>query len=261
MTGRAALAFVALTALAMAMFPELNALIAAHPALAGWPPAGRFLALYAPYAIAIAVLGTHARLWSRLPRDAVWYVLLLSLAMAHVALPWIGGSLGQFALAAPMLKLALLAVPVAFLLRVTPRTGSLHEAGLVPGFQVFLALAILVALARPWGTDFPEQLASIQRKLPAVPRAAWDFLAAAVVVAAFILASGIRSRALQPCPARGLMQMGIVLFAVSAALPFMVVMAADAARLARLVAQAMLFAGAFYLLTHLLPRRAADELH
>lgn len=240
---RAAVFHIAFVVMTVAMFPDVAVLF---DQLAGpW-------LVYVAGALLSAALLAHARVAPRLPANPAWMVALTALAIAQLATPWV-----------PMvfhsaITLALVAAVVMVLLRLGPRVGSLYDAGLVPGILAFFALTALLSRS----IAITASLAAAGLMHPAiarVPPPMANVIAAAFVVAAFVVASGIRHRALQPCPAKAWLGAGLAVFVVAAAAAHFPAAAAYAGH-ALLAAHVMLFAGAVYLLSHLLPRRAADEL-
>ncbi len=240
---RAVVFFIALVVLIGATFQDIAAI------LSRWGP---LVLVYIPAVVIAAALMAHARVPSRLPTHPGWYGVLGVLALAFIAAPWAPVPFIDV-VARPLLMAAV----VLALLRLTPRAGSLYERTSVPGVLVFLAFTALlyesipiVDNIRAFGLSHP----SIE-KIPA-PMA--NVAAAAIVVAIFIVASGIRHRFLQTNPTRGWLWAGLALWIAAAGASHVraYAMYADYALTA---AHVLLFVGAFYLLSHLLPRRGADE--
>ncbi|MBC8022017.1 MAG: hypothetical protein H7Y14_02785 [Burkholderiales bacterium] len=240
---RAVIFFVALTVMIAATFQDAAAI------LSRW---GRPELVYIPAAIVAAALMAHARVASRLALNVGWYLVLAILALVFIAAPWAPVPFIDV-VARPLLMVAIVLV----LLRLTPRAGSLYERTSVPSVLVFLAFTALlyesipiVDNIRAFGLSHP----SIE-KIPA-PMA--NVAAAAIVVAIFIVASGIRHRFLQTNPTRGWLWAGLALW-IAAAGASHVRAYAMYAEYVLTAAHVLLFVGAFYLLSHLLPRRGADE--
>jgi hypothetical protein len=250
---RPALFFVAYVVMMVATFADAAALL---------PRWANPLLLYVPAALIAAGVLAHARIPPRLPRNPGWYVALGVLALAQFASPFLGVVL----FAAPFVALPYLAIvkpllvlTVALvLLRVSPRVGDLHSAQLMPGFTAFLAFTALIHSSLAIVRDLAAAGAT-HPMIEKVPGPMANFVAAAILAAAFILFTGIRRRSLQPSPARAWLVPGIVLwFASAVAMHFPVTR--DYAFHGLVAGHLLLFIGATYLLSHLLPRREADEL-
>ena len=270
---RALVFFLALAVLAKAMFAGPGGHLEQLLRLRGFGPAIASLLAHVPFAMAVALLGWHARVWNRLPRNAAWYVLLVLLAASQVAITWY-----RFWMVVPFVKPLLLAAVTLVMLRLTPRTGTLYEATTLPGVTVFLGLTLLLAASFRGGDDFFRLVSTssaydaVKAYLPFVPP---ELVISAAVVAVFIMASRLRERSLQPTSAVKWLRAGVLLFIVAEALrqvAFEAHRSATAAAIAGLpfasefvvslghLAQAFLFVGAFQLFASMLPRRGADEL-
>ena len=270
---RQLLFFLAFTITAKALFGEVNAWLEAWRPVATLDYGVRELAVHLPYAVVAGLLLTHAQIWSRLPANYGWYALLALLSAAQLLAPHAIAGLPPFpAPAVPFLTLALLAAIVMVHLRLLPKPGFIYEGSSFPGVRAFIALTLLLALS----IDFaPPLLAlpgagSVAERMPAM---LVNVIVCALIVSAFISASGVRFRMLQPNPAGPWLVAGIVAFVAAelvqptgallktyglAGEPFaaaLIVHAAAAVSLLRIAAHVLLFVGAFYLLSHLLPLR------
>ena len=250
---RPALFFAAYVVMMVATFADAAALVS---------PRVNPLLLYVPAALIAAGVLAHARIPPRLPQHPGWYVALGLLALAQFASPFLGVvlfaapfvALPYLAVVKPLLMLAVALV----LLRVRPRVGDLHSAEVMPGFTAFLAFTALVHSSLAIVRDLAAAGAT-HPMIEKVPGPMANFVAAAMVAAAFILVTGIRRRSLQPSPARAWLLPGIVLwFASAVAMHF--AMTREYAPYGLVAGHLLLFIGATYLLSHLLPRREADEL-
>jgi hypothetical protein len=270
---RALVFFLALAVLAKTMFAGPGGHLEQLLRLRGFGPAIASLLAHVPFAMAVALLGWHARVWNRLPRNPAWYVLLLFLAASQVAITWY-----RFWMVVPFVKPLLLAAVTLVMLRLTPRTGTLYEATTLPGVTAFLGLTLLLGASFRGGDDFFRLVSTssaydaVRAYLPFVPP---ELVISAAVVAVFIMASRLRERSLQPTSAVKWLRAGVLLFIVAETLrqvAFEAHRSATAAAIAGLpfasefvislghFAQALLFVGAFQLFASLLPRRGADEL-
>jgi len=250
---RPAVFFVAYVVMMVATFPDAAALL---------PASVNPLLLYVPAAIAAAAVLAHARIPPRLPGNPVWYAVLAVLAIAQFASPFLGVvlfaapfvALPYLAIVKPLLMLAVVLV----LLRLRPRVGDLHAAEVMPGFTAFVALTALTHSSFAIVKDLAAA-GMTHPMIEKVPGPMANFVAAAVIAAAFIALSGIRHRALQLSPAKAWLVPGIVLWYASAvAMHFAATR--EYAPYGLVAGHVMLFIGATYLLSHLLPRREADEL-
>lgn len=240
---RAGIFFVALVVLMVATFEDAAAIVSPwiDPRL-----------LYVPAALIVAGLMFHTQVSPRLPENPVWYVVLGALAIAVVAAPLV---------AVPYLDLAaeplLLIAAVLVMLRLKPRIGYLYQSGLVPGFLTFLAFSALLSQSH----SIVRDLAAVGVTHPMIERLPGlaNLAAAAIVVAIFISASGIRHRSLQLNPFQGWLTMGLLLYIAGAAATHFPAYA-QYGRYALVAAHVLLFVGAIYLLSHLLPRRAANDM-
>jgi hypothetical protein len=207
--------------------------------------------VYLPAAVVAAILMWHARVPARLPANAAWYAVLLLPALAFLA----GG---QASVAIPVVARPLLLIAVVLLLlRLTPHAGSVYERMPVPGVLVFFAFTALLYQSIPM-VEGLRTLGIRPAAIDRIPAPMVNVAACAIVVAIFIVASGIRHRFLQPNPSRAWLWAGVALWIAAAAVSH-VRAYATYAYYALGAAQALLFIGAFYLLSNLLPRRAADE--
>ena len=239
---RPAIFFVAYVVMTVATFQDAAAVASkwANPLL-----------LHVPAALIAAGVLAHARVPPRLPESIGWYVALF--------VPTVG-QLAIFAIASPYLaaaKPALMLAVALTLLHVRPRIGDLYQATTMPGFTAFLAFTALVSQSITPLKD----LAAVGVTHPMIERVPWpmaNLAAAAIIAAAFILLTRMRRRSLQPCPAKAWLVPGILVFLAAAA----AMHAKDLVEYARyglVAAHLMLFIGVTYLMSHLLPTRAADE--
>ena len=208
--------------------------------------------LYVPAALIAAGVLAHAHVPPRLPESYSGYVPLVVLTLAQLA---------TLAIASPYLaavKPALMLAVALTLLRVKPRIGDLYQGQTMPGFTAFLAFTALISLSITPLKD----LAAVGVSHPAIDRIPWpmtNLAAAAVLAVAFILLSGIRQRSMQPNPAKAWLVPGILVFIVAAAAHHSKA-TVEYARYALLAAHVLLFIGATYLLSHLLPGRDSDHM-
>ena len=241
MSWRAGVFFVALTVLIGATFDAFALLLS-----------GQAVELvYLPAAIVAAILMAHARIPSRLPDNVAWYAVLLVLAVAFVV--GVRTSVVVPALARPLL----LAAIVMVLMRLTPHAGSVYERTSVPGVLVFFAFTALLYQS----VGFVVSLRALGISHPALgrfPAPMVNVVVSAVLVAIFVVASGIRHRFLQPNPSRAWLWAGLSIWLAAAAASH-VRAYFTYAFYTLAFAQVLLFVGAFYLLANLLPRRREDE--
>jgi len=260
---RAVVFFLAFTILAKATFPEVSI-----RGLDGLPA-------YLPFAVLVGLLGWHVRLWQRLPTNPLWYVLLLVLAAAQLATAVPLVNLLPFA---HFVKPVLLAVVVMVLMRARPRKGSVYEGSTVPLLLTFLGFSLLLGLSlRVDDALYSEPYLSrayfaLKPRVPVMP----EVILSMLPVAVFLLASGLFRRSRQPSAAKAWLLAGIVVFVVGeglrqasmhalmlgARVPVMAdffLRAGPFGVVLLFLAHVALFLGAFYLLSSLLPRRAADE--
>ena len=173
------------------------------------------------------------------------------------------------ALAARIILLALAATLVMVLTRLVPKPGFIYEGSSLPAVKAFLALTLLLALS----IDFAGAILGLTGFTVRMPVDYANLAIAAVIVAGFITASGIRFRSLQPNAASSWMVAGIVAWAVAqliepaipllgtygfqkqAAVAAFITHAAAIRAALHIAAHALLFIGAFSLLSHLLPAR------
>lgn len=240
---RAGLFFVALVVLMVATFEDAAAMVSPwiDPRL-----------LYLAAALMVAGLMFHTQVPPRLPENPAWYGVLGALAIAVAGAPFVAYQYVNLA-AEPLLVI----VVVLVMLRLKPRVGYLYQSGLVPGFITFLTFSALL-----WQShSIVGSLAAVGVTHPMVERLPGlaNLAAAAIVVAIFITASGIRHRSLQLNPSRSWLTMGLLIF-IAGAFATHFPAYAQYGRYALVAAHVLLFVGAFHLLSHLLPRRAADEM-
>jgi hypothetical protein len=240
---RPAIFFVAYVVMMVATFDDAAALASRL--------ASPFL-LYLPAALVAAAVLAHARIPPRLPETWGWYVALVLLTLAQLATLVVASPYLAFVKPALMLAVALT------LLRAKPRAGNLYQGETMPGFTAFLAFTALVSMSiRPLA-----DLAAVGVTHPAIeriPAPMTNLAAAAVLAAAFIVLARLRRRSMQPNPAKAWLVPGIVVFLVAAAAMHSKA-TLEYARYGLLAAHLMLFIGATYLLGHLLPGRATDEM-
>lgn len=275
MTAAARILFFAAVVVAMkAMFdPDVNARVVAFEPLGNLPLIVRQVVLHVPYALFAALLLARAEVWRRLPSAIGWYVALLALAVAVFVPGAIAASRTPLvALATSVIVLLLVAAIVMVLTRLTPKPGFIYEGSSFPAVKAFLALTLLLALSIAFvaPVDNGTRLGAM---LERVPVAYLNLAVAAVVVAAFIAASGVRFRSLQPNSAPGWMTFGIVLWVIAQllapAIPLLGTYGFNKERAAvlfidnaatikaglEIAAHVALFIGGFFLLSHLLPAR------
>ena len=246
---RKAILFLALVVMATATFDDVNAWIEPLPAIRQLPFAVRVALLYLPYAILVGALWWYGRVGARVQGHVVWFVVLALLSAAVIFTPY----------ATPPLVLAIALV----LLQLAPRTGTLYEATSFPSLRAFLGFTLLLAISLSWGADvFGIEL--VAAFVPRLPGDALGLILCAAAVAAFISLARLRHRRVQPCGGAQWLVAGIVACVAGIAgshLPASVPYAFFASAALSIAGHLMLFIGAFLLLTHLLPRREADELH
>lgn len=271
---RRILFFVALTVAMKAMFdPDVNARIVAFGPIGNLPTVVREAALHVPYALLAALLLTRIEVWSRLPSAIGWYPVLLVLA----AVVFVPGAVAASdprlaALAKDAAVLLLIAAIVMALTRLTPKPGFIYEGSSFPAVRAFFALTLLLALSIGFVAPFVND-ARTDAMLARIPAAYANLAVAAIIVAAFIAASGIRFRSLQPNSAAGWMTWGILLWvlaqAVEPVIPLLRTYGLQKERIVvefindattikaglEIAAHAVLFVGCFTLLSHLLPER------
>jgi hypothetical protein len=246
---RAAILFVALVVMATATFSDANAWIEPLPVMRQLPIAARVALLYVPYAILVAILWFYARVQSRIQGQMAWFIALAIFTVGTILTPYV----------TPALMLAIALV----LLQLSPRPGIVYEAVSFPSVRAFLGFTLLLAMSIKWGADlFGMEL--LLENLPDLPLNAVGAGMCAVAVAVFIVAAKLRHRRVQPCGAAMWLTAGIVACAAGALashLPSKVPYGFYAAAGLLVAAHLLLFIGAFLLLSHLLPRREADEKH
>jgi len=267
---RQAIFFVALVAAMKAMFGDVNALILMWAPLAGLPAIVREAALHLPYALIAALLLTRAEVWTRLPAMISLYPPLVIAAAALVMAHAIAATNPQLAVLAVRLVTLVLAVTLVMVLtRLMPKPGFVYEGSSFPAVKAFIALTLLLALS----IDFAGAILGLTGFTVRMPVEYANLILAAVIVAGFITASGIRFRSLQPNSASSWMLAGIAAWAVAeliqpvipllttygfhkeAAVAAFITHAAAIRAALHIVAHALLFIGAFSLLSHLLPAR------
>lgn len=271
---RRALFFIALTVAMKAMFGEVNALVLMWvPAIAEMAAPVREAVLHLPYALIAALVLTRAEVWARLPAMITLYVPLVVVVAAMVMADAIARTNPELAvLAARLVTLVLAANVVMILTRLTPKPGFIYEGSSVPSVKTFLAMTIALALSIPLAAPLLG-VARAGAYAEKVPAAYLDLAVAAIVVAAYIMASGIRFRSLQPNSAATWMVLGIVLWVIAQLLEpaigqirafgyhkerFVAEFIERAAPIKaglEIAAHILLFAGSFSLVSHLLPAR------
>ena len=271
---RRILFLVALSVAMKAMFdPDVNARLVAWEPLGNLPLIVRQVVLHVPYALLAALLATRAEAWTRLPQAAGWYLALAVLAAGLFVPGAIASSQPAIALLATrIVVLLLVALIVMVLTRLTPKPGFIYEGSSFPAVRAFFALTLLLALSIELAAAALE-VAGARAALDKVPAAYLNLAAAAIVVAAFIVASGVRFRSLQPNSASGWMTLGILLWLlgqlVEPAIPLLRTYGLHKERVAaafindataikaalEIAAHVVLLAGCFALLSHLLPER------
>jgi hypothetical protein len=270
---RRILFFVAFVVAMKAMFGDVNALIQMWAPLAELPAVAREAALHVPYALIAALLLTRAEVWGRLPAMVSLYPPLVIAAAALVMAAGIARTNPDLAILAARLVTLVLVVPIVMILtRLTPKPGFIYEGSSFPAVKAFLALTLLAALSVPLAMPILA-VTGAGGVADRVPAAYLDLAVAAVVVAAFIVASGVRFRSLQPNSASTWMTLGILAWVVAQlvepAEPLLrtyglhkqtlvatFIAHAPAIRGGlQIFAHALLFVGCFTLLSHLLPER------
>jgi hypothetical protein len=246
---RPAILFVALVVMATATFADANAWIEPLPMMRQLPIAARIVILYVPYAILVGILWFYARVQSRVQGGMAWFIALAIFAVGAILTPYV----------TPALMLALALV----LLRLTPRAGTIYEAALFPGIRAFLGFTLLLAMSIKWGADL-YGMEMLLENVPGLPLDAAGAALCGVAVAVFIVGAKLRYRRVQPCGAAMWLTGGILLCAAGALashLPSNVPYGFYAAAGLLIAAHVALFVGSFLLLSHMLPRREADEKH
>lgn len=242
-----ALFFLSLVLAATGSFTDANGWIGQAPPIAQLLPPLRVGVLHLPYAVLVAALWFYARVGARLQGPPWAFIALFLLAMAQLWVRWVE----------PLVYFGV----VALLLRLAPRTGTLYEATSFPSLRAFAGLALLLAMSLRWGADvfgfnYVRQLSL------ALPSDVAMLIVCAVVVGAFIVIGRLRHRRVQPCGAGMWLAAGLVAWIAGEALhwaPPAVASADKAALVLQIAGHVLLFAGAFLLLSHLLPRREVDE--
>ena len=267
---RQAIFFIALAVAMKAMFGDVNAWLEAWGPLANLPVVVREAVLHLPYALIAALLLTRAEVWRRLPAMFSLYPPL-AIAMATLLMSaTMASSYPNLALLArPLATLLLVTTLVMVLTRLVPKPGFIYEGSSFPAVKAFIALTLLIALS----IDFAGAILAVTGFTVRMPVEYANLILAAVLVAGFITASGIRFRSLQPNSASSWMVAGIAAWAIAeliqpvipllttyglhkeAAVAAFITHAAAIRAALHIVAHALLFIGAFSLLSHLLPAR------
>ena len=267
---RQAVFYVAFAVAMKAMFGDVNALIQMWVPLADLPVVAREAVLHLPYALIAALLLTLAEVWRRLP---AMFSLYPPLAIAMVTLLTSATMASSYPELAPLARLLamllLMTTLVMVLVRLVPKPGFIYEGSSFPAVKAFLALTLLLALS----IDFAGAILGLTGFTVRMPVDYANLVVAAVIVAGFITASGIRFRSLQPNSASAWMVAGILAWAIAeliqpaipllgtygfqkqAAVAAFITHAAAIRAALHIVAHALLFIGAFSLLSHLLPAR------
>ena len=266
--------FVAFTVAMKAMFdPDLNARLVAFEPIGNLPVLVREVALHVPYALIAALLLTRAEVWPRLPGMMSLHAPLA----AMLALMLMSGTMAQSSpvlalIVRPFAVLLLVANLVMVLTRLTPKPGFVYEGSGVPSVKLFLAAMLTLALSIDLAAPIANA-AGFGAVLEKVPAVYLNLAIGAVIAAAYIVASGVRFRTLQPNSASAWMSWGIALWVIAQLLEpaitqlrtygfqkergvaeFILHASAVKAGL-EIVAHALLFIGCFTLLSHLLPER------
>ena len=247
MTARRVILFLALVVMATATFDDANAWLEPLPAIRKLPMAARLAILYVPSAILVAVLWLYARVGPRVHGHIGWFVALVLLSAATVVTPY----------ATPALMLAVALV----LMRVTPRIGTVFEAGGLPSVRMFLGFSLLLAMSLKWGEEIYGMDLLLER-VANLPMDALGIAVCALAIAIFIIATDVRHRRVQPCGAAGWLTLGIIVGVagiLAAHLPSNVPYGFFLSAALGIAGHLALFVGAFLLLTHLLPPRDADR--
>jgi len=270
---RRILFFVAFTVAMKAMFGDVNALGMMWEPLAAMPAPVREAVLHVPYALVAALLLTVSEVWGRLPAMITLYLPLAAAVAAMVPAHGVAAQYPELApLAIALVTLVLVLCIVMILTRLTPKPGFIYEGSSFPSVQAFVALTLLLGLSIPLAAPVLTAAHS-GHVLESIPVGYANLIPAGIVVAAFIVASGIRFRTLQPNSAGAWMGWGIALWLLAqfvepaapllqtyglhkqATAAWFIAHAATIRGSLELLAHALLFAGAFSLLSHLLPAR------
>ena len=266
--------FVAFAVAMKAMFdPDVNARLVAWEPLGNMPVIVRELVLHVPYALIAALLLTRAEVWGRLPHMFSLYGPLAAVLAALLMSGTMAQSYPVAALIArPLVVLVLAAVVVMILTRLTPKPGYVYEGSSVPSVKLFVALTLLLALSIELAAPLANA-AGAGAVLEKAPVVYLNLVVGAVLAAAFIVASGVRFRSLQPNSASGWMTLGIFLWLlaqlVEPVIPLLrnyglhkergvaefINYATTIKAGLEITAHALLFVGVFMLLSHLLPER------
>ncbi len=248
MNARGAILFAALVVLATTTFADANAWIEPLPEIRKLPIAVRVALLYVPYALLVGALWFYGKVGSRVQGHVAWFVVLAALAVAEIFTAY----------ATPILTL----VAALVLLKLTPRVGTIYDATSFPSIRAFLGLTVLLAMSLKWGADlFGMDL--VMELMPNLPLDETGLIVSAVAAGAFIAIARLRQRRVQLPGAAHWLTAGIVTCvagAIASHLPSKLPYAFFASAALLIVAHLFLFIGAFLLLSHLLPRRAVDEV-
>ena len=224
-----------------------------HDAMALVPMPQRLYLVYAPLAVLATVLLVHGRVAARVPQNPVLLGIAFLLAVAHV--PALLMPLAY----EPATRVLLIVFVVLVLLRLKPRIGDLYQSLPIDGFVAFLSLTALLFQS----IGIVQELAAVgvtHAELKRIPLPMANLAAAALVVAVFIMASGIRHRPQQLNPSKSWLYAGLVVWIAGAVLSHLREYAQYAGYVL-IAGHVLLFIGAFYMLSHLLPSREADRLH
>jgi hypothetical protein len=256
MSWRALVFFVAVMVLARSLSIDAIALVGMAP-ITGVRPDVRYALTHLPFALMVAILFWHARIPARLPANAAFYGAVGILALAKIAIFYVSFPLMW------AVVFALLVGVVVILLRLIPRTGDRYQAETMPGVPMFLGASLLLALA--WPRDLGWMLMNAMQVPPMkqLPHLVPNLVVAAVVAGTFIVVSRIRHRAMQLNPGPKWLWAGIAIALLVEVAGYFLrgVFKTELVLAVRAAAHLMLFIGAFYVVSHLLPRREADELH
>jgi hypothetical protein len=273
---RTAIFFAGLVLAMDASFADVRSILDAQrwvtlPELAkGW-------VLVAVYAVAAAWLVTRAKALSRLPAHPIWYLLIaLGAALYLMGKNPLLVLFQRAFLSLPLLPLGkplLIAAVVLTLLRLQPTPGTVYETIPLPPIRVYLAFTLFLSLSLRYAQDF-SPFTLVGKMMEELPAGYGDLIVSAIVVAVFMAASGLKRRPMYRSPASSLLTTGIVLYVIGvlitlaaigiASIPFgrtslgasIVLYAPFAGYFSIIAAHIVLFAGAFYLFIHLLPRDA-----
>src|SRR5206468_3797374 len=102
------------------------------------------------------------------------------------------------------------AIIVMILTRLTPKPGFIYEGSMFPAVQAFIAFTLLLAMSIAMAGPLLV-LIHVGGALERIPVGYANVIPAAIVVAIFVAASGIRFRSLQPNSASTWMAWGILM--------------------------------------------------